>query len=553
MEPIWLKSYPPGVPPTLVIGREETIPRMLARACTGYPDRPAFANLGHTITYRELDELSARFAAYLQCELRLAPGERVAVMMPNLLQYPVALFGILRAGLVLVNVNPLYTARELEHQLRDSGARAIVILANSAWVLDQTLAGTPVEHVILTEVGDLLPLPRRWIVNFVVRRVRRLVRPFVLPGARRFRVALRSDRAALREPALSGDDVACLQYTGGTTGVSKGAMLTHGNLVANVRQVNTWFAGHIDRGHEIVITALPLYHVYALTCNCLAYVDLGGLNVLITDPRDIRGFIAEMRRWKFTAMTGVNTLYQHLASNPELKTVDFSHLKLVSAGGMSVTEATAKLWAEVTGTEVLEGYGLTEASPVVTTNRPDITKYTGTVGLPLPGTEVSLRDEHGWEVPLGYPGELCVRGPQVMKGYWNDPAATADVMTQDGLLRTGDIATIDAAGYLRIVDRKKDMISVSGLKAYPNEIENVVSSHPAVLEAACIGVPDSKTGQSIRLFVVLRPGQHATEEEIRAWCKANLTAYKLPRTITFRDSLPKSPVGKILRRELAEA
>lgn len=553
MEPIWLKSYPPGVPATIALDKTETIPRILARTCAVFPDRPAFTNLGHTISYRELDDLSARFAAYLQVELGLVRGDRVAVMMPNLLQYPVALFGIMRAGLILVNFNPLYTARELEHQLKDAGARAIVILANSAAALEQALPGTSVEHVIVTEVGDLLPVPRRWLVNFVVRRVRHLVPPYSLPTARSFRAAVAFSRAGLREPELSGDDIACLQYTGGTTGVSKGATLTHGNLAANVHQMNTWFGGHSNRGREIVITALPLYHVYALTCNCLAYVELGSLNVLITDPRDIRGFITEMRRWKFTAITGVNTLYQHLANNPQLKTVDFSSLKLVSAGGMAVMEATAHQWAAGTGTEILEGYGLSEASPVVTSNRPDITKYTGTIGLPLPSTEVSLRDDHGLEVPLGYAGELCVRGPQVMKGYWNNSAATAEVMTEDGFLRTGDVATMDAGGYLRIVDRKKDMISVSGLKAYPNEIENVVTSHPAVLEAACVGVADDKTGQAIKLFVVLRPGKQATAEEIRSWCKESLAPYKVPRYIEFRGALPKSPIGKILRRALATA
>jgi long-chain acyl-CoA synthetase len=552
MEPIWLKSYPPGVPPVIELDRRETIPRILARTCAQFPDRPAFANLGCTISFRELDELSGRFAAYLQRELGLVRGERVAVMMPNLLQYPVALFGIMRAGLVLVNVNPLYTPRELQHQLRDCGAKAIVILANSAAVLEQALSGTAVEHIIITEVGDLLPAPRRWLVNFVVRRMRKMVPPYSLPQAKRFRAAV-TCRASLQDVELCVDDVACLQYTGGTTGVPKGAMLTHGNLAANVHQINTWFTGHINLGHEIVITALPLYHVYALTCNCLAYVALAGLNVLITDPRDIAGFIAEISRWKFTAITGVNTLYQHLANNPRMSTVDFTSLKLVSAGGMAVTEATAQLWAQVTGKEILEGYGLSEASPVVTTNRPDIERYTGTIGLPLPSTEVSLRDENGWEVPIGYPGELCVRGPQVMKGYWGNPAATTEVMTEDGFLRTGDVASMDAGGYLRIVDRKKDMISVSGLKAYPNEIENVVSSHPAVLEAACIGVPDDKTGQAIKLFVVLRPGKTATEADIRGWCKTNLTAYKVPRFIEFRSTLPKSPVGKILRRELATA
>jgi long-chain acyl-CoA synthetase len=546
----WLKSYPRGMPATLELDPADHLPAMLARSVANYADRPAFHCLGRTISYRDLDELSARFAAYLQQTLKLPRGARVALMMPNLLQYPVALYGVLRAGLVVVNVNPLYTHRELAHQLRDSGAEAIVIVANSARELEEARREVAIPHVIVTEIGDLLGTARRWLVNYVVRRVRRMVRPFDLPDAVPFLDTLRTPARTPAAVPLSGADLACLQYTGGTTGVSRGAMLSHGNLIANVRQINTWFASATRPGHDIVITALPLYHVYALTCNCFAYTDLGGLNVLITDPRDVGGLIRELRRWKFTAITGVNTLYQHLANHPDIGRVDFSALRLVSAGGMAVMEATARRWVEVTGRPIIEGYGLSEASPVVCTNPPTITAYNGTIGLPMPGTDVSLRDDDNNEVPAGQPGELCVRGPQVMQGYWNNGTATAGVMTPDGWLHTGDVATIDENGYFRIVDRKKDMISVSGLKAYPNEIENVVMMHPAVLEAACIGVPDPETREAVKVFVVLRPGMTATVAEIRALCKENLAAYKVPRHVEFRASLPKSNVGKILRREL---
>jgi long-chain acyl-CoA synthetase len=553
VEKIWVKSYPPGVSDALVLDPADNIVAMLARSCARYPDRPAFHNLGRTITYRELDELSARFAAYLQQVLKLARGDRVALMMPNLLQYPIALYGVLRAGCVAVNVNPLYTHRELAHQLRDSGARAIVIVANSAHELELARREVHVRHVILTEIGDLLNVARRWVVNFTVRHIRRIVPAFSIPDAVPFCETLRPRAGSLAPVPLAGSDLACLQYTGGTTGVSRGAMLTHGNLIANVRQINTWFASVTDPGADIVITALPLYHVYALTCNCFAYTELGGLNVLITNPRDVTGVIREIRRWRFTAITGVNTLYQHLAVHPDIGSVDFSALRLVSAGGMAVMEATAHRWTEVSGRAIVEGYGLTEASPVVCTNRPDLAAYNGTVGLPLPGTGISLRDENNREVPPDEPGELCVRGPQVMQGYWNDAQATANVMTPDGYLRTGDIAIVDQRGYFRIVDRKKDMISVSGLKAYPNEIENVVMMHPAVLEAACIGVPDEATQEAVKVFVVLRPERTATADEIRALCRENLAAFKVPKHIEFRQSLPKSNVGKILRRELRAA
>jgi len=549
LERPWLASYPAGVPADIVVGPAESLVTMLERACREYADRPAFSNLGRTLSYRELDVLTARFAAFLQHELGLARGDRVALMMPNLLQYPVALYGALRAGMVVVNVNPLYKPHELQHQLRDSGARAIVIVANAGAVLEQALEGTAVEHAIVTQIGDLLPFPRRQLVNFVVRRVKRMVRPFTLPRQVPFDRAMAEQRPPL-PVALAAQDLACLQYTGGTTGVSRGAMLSHGNLVANVRQINTWFGGFSVPGTEVIITALPLYHVYALTCNCLCYTDLGGLNVLITDPRDIPAFIRELRRWKFTAITGVNTLYQHLATHPDIGTVDFSHLKLSSAGGMAVMEATARQWARATGSEILEGYGLSEASPVVSSNPPDIESYTGTIGLPLPSTCVSLRDDDNNPVPRGQPGEICVRGPQVMQGYWGNATAGSGAMTPDGWLKTGDVAVMDERGYFRIVDRKKDMISVSGLKAYPNEIENVVMQHPAVMEAAAVGVPDPETREAVKVFVVLRAGMTATADEIRALCRKELAAYKVPRHVEFRDSLPKSNVGKILRREL---
>ncbi|HHQ14795.1 MAG TPA: long-chain-fatty-acid--CoA ligase, partial [Chromatiales bacterium] len=441
MEPVWLQNYPPGVPATLDLDPAESLVDVLERAVRSFGSRPAFTNFGHSITYTQLDELSRRFAAWLQQDTRLQPGDRVALMMPNLLQYPVALYGVLRAGMVVVNVNPLYTARELEHQLRDSGARAIVVVANSAaTVAEALLPDIGIEQVVVTGIGDLLGFPKRQLVNFAVRYLKRLVPDFDLPGAVSLDAVLATDPARFKPVPLAGDDLACLQYTGGTTGRSKGAMLSHGNLVANVRQVNTWFGSLLKPGEEIVITALPLYHVYAMTCNCLAYTDIGGHNILITDPRDTKGFIAELKKWKFTAMTGVNTLYQSLIDHPDFPNVDFSALKLVSAGGMAVMEFTAREWSRITGTEILEGYGLSETSPVVCTNPPDLKEYNGSIGMPLPGTDVSLRDDQGREVPPDDAGELCVRGPQVMSGYWNDPEATAKVMTSDGFLATGDIA-----------------------------------------------------------------------------------------------------------------
>ncbi len=552
MEPVWLQNYPPGVPAKLELDPSESLADILQRASHDFGPRPAFTNFGRTITFSELDELSRRFAAWLQRASGLKPGDRVALMMPNLLQYPVALFGILRAGMVVVNVNPLYTARELAHQLKDSGARAILVVANSAATLEESLPDTAIEQVIVTGIGDLLGFPKRQLVNFAVRYLRHMVPDYSLPDAVSFDAVLATDPGRFEPVPLSGRDLACLQYTGGTTGLSKGAMLSHGNLVANVRQVNAWFGSLLQPGQEIVITALPLYHVYAMTCNCLAYTDIGGHNVLITNPRDTRGFIAELRKWKFTAMTGVNTLYQSLVDHPDFPKVDFSALKLVSAGGMAVMEFTAREWSRITGTEILEGYGLSETSPVICTNPPDLKEYNGSIGMPLPSTNVSLRDDQRREVPLGDAGELCVQGPQVMSAYWNDPEATAKVMTDDGFLATGDIAVVDGDGYFRIVDRKKDMILVSGFNVYPNEVENVLTLHPDIVEAAVIGVQDPAGQEQVKAFVVLRPGAKLSVDQIRDHCRKNLAAYKVPRLVEFRDALPKSNVGKILRRALRD-
>lgn len=553
MERPWLKEYPPGVPAEIELDPRKSLVDVLDRACGRFGDLPAFSNFGHTLTFAEFDGQTRRFAAWLQSLPGVAPGDRVAIMMPNLLQYPIALFGAWRAGMVVVNVNPLYTAHELEFQLADSGAKVLVIVRHRADCFEEIAKKTAVEHVLVTGIGDLLGFPKGPIVNFAVRWIKRMGGSFDLPAAVGWPAVAKKTAAEFQAPeGIDGNALACLQYTGGTTGRAKGAMLSHGNLVANVEQINAWFASKEIPGKEIVITPLPLYHVYALTCNCLAYVDLGGHDILITDPRDTKGLIAEMRRRPFTAITGVNTLYQSLVNHPDLPGVDFSHLKLVSAGGMAVLEATAKRWTEITGTPIHEGYGLSETSPVVTTNPADLKEYNGSIGLPLPGTDIALLDDDGRRVPAGEPGELCVRGPQVMQGYWQKPEETAESMTADGYFRTGDVATMDGRGYFRIVDRKKDMIAVSGLKVYPNEIENVITAHPAVQEAACIGVPDEHSGEAVKVFIVLKPGASLTEDEVRAYFRAEVAPYKVPRRIEFRDSLPKSNVGKILRRELRD-
>ena len=547
----WMNLYPEGTPAEIDVGEHGSLVALFEASCRRFADRPAFHNLGTTLTYRELDRLTAQFASYLR-GLGLERGDRVALMMPNLLQYPVALFGTLRAGLAVVNTNPMYTPRELRHQLRDSGARCIVVLENFAHVVGQVRGDSQLKHIVITAVGDMAPFPRRSAVNFVVRHVRKMVPAFSLPGAVRWRQAMAIGAARpFEQVAVGPEDVAFLQYTGGTTGVAKGAVLTHRNLVANLLQVAAFWRNLIVPGREVMITPLPLYHVFCLTCNALVFMHHGGLNVLITNPRDIPGFVKELRQWPFTFITGVNTLYNALLSNPQFASLDFSALKLGVAGGMALHPGVAQKWRAVTGKDLLEGYGLTEASPVVACN-PYGAIQPGSVGIPLPSTEVSIRED-GRELPAGESGELCVRGPQVMRGYWNRPDETARALSKDGWLSTGDIATVDAQGFVRIVDRKKDMIIVSGFKVFPNEIEAVLSEHPAVLECGVVGIDDARSGQAVKAFVVLRPGMPASADELLEHCRRNLTAYKVPREVEFRTSLPKTNVGMIVRRELVQA
>ena len=551
MEKIWLKSYPQGAPAEIDADKYSSLVSVFEESCKLYADRPAFENLGVTLSYRELDRLSRDFGAYL-LSLGLSPGDRVALMMPNILQYPVAMFGALRSGLTVVNTNPLYTARELRHQLVDSGASCIVILENFAHVLAAVLPDTSVKHIVITAVGDLAHFPKRTVVNFVLRHVRHAVPGYQLPNAVPFRTALAV--GATREfqsPPVAPGDIAFLQYTGGTTGVAKGAMLTHRNMVANLLQIGGFWQHLLTPGREVMITPLPLYHVFCLTCNCLLLMHVGGLNVLITNPRDLRAFVRDLRSHRFSMISGVNTLYNALLNHPDFAQVDFSALKLGAAGGMALHPSVAERWLRVTGRPLIEGYGLTEASPVVACNRDDQPAL-GTVGLPLPSTEISIREDDV-EVPLGQSGELCVRGPQVMAGYWKHPQETANVMTPDGWLRTGDVAAVDATGLVRILDRKKDMIIVSGFKVFPNEIESVVGEHPDVLECGSIGVPDEHSGQAVKIFVVTREHTSITIEALREHCRQRLTAYKVPKHVEFRSSLPKTNVGKILRRELANS
>ena len=529
-------------------GSGATLVSLFEASCARFFERPAYCNLGVTLRFADLERLSRELAAYLR-DVGLAPGERIALMMPNVLQYPVALFAALRAGLTVVNTNPLYTPRELRHQLIDSGASAIVILENFAHVLAQVIDDTAVRHVVTTAVADLAPLPKRAAINFIVRRVRHMVPPFHLRQAVRWRQALaRGAAARFVPPLVRPEDTAFLQYTGGTTGTPKGAMLTHANMVANLMQMRALWGNLLEPGREVMITPLPLYHVFCLTCNCLLFLDQGGLNVLITNPRDIAGLVGELARWRFSLITGVNTLYAALLAHPRFRRLDFSHLKLGAAGGAALHPRIAEEWRSVTGRPLLEGYGLTEASPVVACNPPEGPRI-GTVGVALPHTEISIR-EGGVEVAVGEPGELWIRGPQVMRGYWQRPQETAAVLTEDGWLRTGDVAVLDAGGYIRIVDRKKDLINVSGFKVFPNEVESVVGEHPAVLECGCIGVPDARSGQAVKIYVVLRPGAALSAEQLLDFCRARLTPYKVPRQVEFRESLPKSQIGKVLRREL---
>ena len=549
----WLASYPANVPDEINVDEFPSIVAVFEQACERFRDRPAFSNLGKALSYDDLDRLSARFASYLLNDLKLKKGERVALMMPNILQYPIAIFGVLRAGLTVVNTNPMYTGRELRHQLVDSGASAIVVLESFAHTLAGVIGDTQVRQVVTTGIGDLLGFPKGPIVNFTVRYVKKLVPDYDLPGAIGFREALaRGERHRLPAADIRADDIAFLQYTGGTTGVAKGAMLTHRNLVANMQQSSAWISRDIQPGKEVIITALPLYHIFALTSNCLVFMKFGGLNVLITNPRDMDGFVREIARSGFTAITGVNTLFNGLLNTPGFEKVDFSQLRLSLGGGMAVQRAVAERWKQVTGVTLVEAYGLTETSPACCMNPLDLPDYNGSIGLPIPSTDCCLKDEEGRMVPLGEVGELCARGPQVMAGYWNRPEETAKVIDADGWLHTGDMARMDERGFFFIVDRKKDMILVSGFNVYPNEIEDVVAMMPAVLEVAAVGVPDDKSGEAVKV-VIVRKDPALTAEQVKAFCRENLTGYKLPKFVEFRDELPKSNVGKILRRELRES
>ena len=550
MERIWLKSYPKGVPAEIDVNTYESVRDVFEESCAKFSARRAYACMGKSNTFAELDELSRAFGAYLQGK-GLKKGDRVALMMPNILQYPVCLFGILRAGCAVVNVNPLYTARELEHQLKDSGAEAIVILENFAHVLQQVVARTPVRHVAVAALGDLLGF-KGPIVNFVVRNVKKMVPRWEIPGALRFNAVLGEGARLQLKPADVGhEDVAFLQYTGGTTGLSKGAVLLHRNILANIEQATAWLLPGLKGETAVIITALPLYHIFSLTVNCLMMMKIGGLNILITNPRDIPGFVKELGRHKYNVITGVNTLFNAFLNTPEFLKLDFSHVRICVGGAMAVQKAVADKWRQVTGRTLLEGYGLTETSPCATMNPLDLEDYNGSIGLPISSTEVMLRADDGKEAPLGSPGEIRVRGPQVMKGYWNSPEETAKVLGPDGFLATGDVGVMDGKGYVRIVDRKKDMLLVSGFNVYPNEIESVVMMHPGVLECAVIGVPDSHSGEVPKLFVV-KKDPALSEADIRRHCEANLTGYKRPRQIEFRKELPKTNVGKILRRALRE-
>jgi long-chain acyl-CoA synthetase len=548
---IWLEHYPPGVPAEIDVDEYASVREVFEESCRKFATRPAFSCMGRSITFADLDALSSTFGAWLQ-SIGCTKGTRVALMMPNVLQYPVCLFGTLRAGCTVVNVNPLYTAPELAHQLTDSGAEIIVVVENFARTLQQVVAKTKIRQTVVTSIGEMLAVKGR-IVDLVLRRVKKVVPKWSLPGAIRFTDAIKQGRKlSLSRVPIGHEDLAFLQYTGGTTGVAKGAMLLHRNIVANMLQARAWVRPILDDNRrEVIMTPLPLYHIFSLTANCLVFMSVGGENVLITNPRDIPRFVKEMRRYRFTAMTGVNTLFNALLNNPRFARLDFRSFRLTLGGGMAVQEAVAKRWKDVTGVTLVEAYGLTETSPAATMNPLDSTEYTGTIGLPVPSTDITLRDDAGKDVPLGEPGEICIKGPQVMAGYWQRPQDTADVMTSDGYFMSGDIGTMDERGYIRIVDRKKDMILVSGFNVYPNEIEGVVAMHPGVLECAAVGIPDTRSGEAVKLFVVRR-NQTLTADEVITHCRDHLTGYKCPRDVEFRGDLPKSNVGKILRRELRD-
>jgi long-chain acyl-CoA synthetase len=548
----WINHLPKDVPAEINVDQYSSLVDMFETAVAKYADQSAFINMGATLTYRKLEERSRAFAAYLQNELKLEKGDRVALMMPNLLQYPIALFGVLRAGMVVVNVNPLYTPRELKHQLIDSGAKAIVVVSNFARTLEEVVDQTPIKSVIITSLGDQLSAPKRTLVNFVVKYIKKLVPKYDLPHALSMRDTLtQGRRMQYVKPVITNDDLAFLQYTGGTTGVSKGAMLTHGNVVANVLQADGAYSPALSDGSEFVVTALPLYHIFALTVNCLLFLHKGSQNLLITNPRDIPGFVAELKKYPFTALTGVNTLFNALVNSDDFAQLDFSRLKLSIGGGMAVQKAVADKWQTITKTRLLEGYGLTEASPLLTCCPYNLDGYNGSIGFPAPSTLIQIRDDDGNVLAQGETGELFGKGPQVMKGYWQRPEETAKVIDKNGWLATGDIGYMDAKGFFYIVDRKKDMILVSGFNVFPNEVEEVVALHPKVIEVAAVGVPNDANGELVKVFVVTKD-KSLTAEDIIKHCRIHLTGYKVPKLVEFRNELPKTNVGKILRRELRD-
>ncbi len=551
MERIWLKQYPKGVPADIDVNEYASVREIFEEAVSKHGTRPAFTCMGKTMTFAELDTLSTAFAAWLQ-GIGCKKGSRVAIMMPNVLQYPVCLFGTLRAGCTVVNVNPLYTARELEHQLKDSEAEVLVCVENFAHTVEKVIGKTRVRHTVVTSIGELLHL-KGLLVDFVLRRVKKMVPKYSLPGSIRLSDAFAAGRKrTLERVPLGHDDIAFLQYTGGTTGVAKGAMLLNRNIVANMLQARSWIQPFLDPNRrEVIITPLPLYHIFSLTANCLVFMSLGGENILIPNPRDIPRFVKEMGKYKFTAFTGVNTLFNALVNNDNFHKLDFSSLHITLGGGMAVQEAVAVKWKEVTGVPLIEAYGLTETSPAATINPLDLPAYNGSIGLPVPSTELILRDDAGNTVALGQPGEICIRGPQVMAGYWKRQDETDKVIDKDGWFASGDIGVMDERGFFRIVDRKKDMILVSGFNVYPNEIEGVVAAHPGVLECAAVGVPDKKSGEAVKLFVV-KKDPALTSDAVLKYCREHLTSYKIPRDVEFRTELPKSNVGKILRRELRD-
>ena len=550
MEKLWLNSYEQGVNAEIDITQYSSISDVFRQSVEKFAHQPAFQNMGKTLTYAEVGKLAQDFASYLQNVLKLPRGERVAIMLPNLLQYPIALFGILQAGLVAVNTNPLYTPRELEHQLKDSGATTIIVLENFANTLELVLPRTQIKHVIVASVGDMFGTIKGTLMNFVLRKIKKAVPEYRIPNAVPFQTAMKQGAALpFTKVDITRKDTAFLQYTGGTTGVAKGAILSHGNICANMQQAAEWIVNLLRPGKETVIAALPLYHIFALTVNLMIFTQAGSKIILITNPRDMKSFIGDMKKERVSVFVGVNTLFNGMVNQPDFATVDFSSLKLTLGGGMATQKAVAEKWKNITGTPIVEAYGLTEASPGVCCNPLNIETYTGGIGLPIPSTEIELRDADGNEVAQGQPGEMWIHGPQVMQGYWNRPEETAKVLDARGFLATGDIAVMDEKGWFKLVDRKKDLIVVSGFNVYPNEVEDVAASHPKVLEAACIGVSSPKTGEALKLFIV-KKDESLTAEELIAFCRTELTAYKVPKDIEFRDELPKSNVGKILRREL---